>query len=77
MLNNVQRTAIAVINLDKHLLASTYQKRPLLLFTNSVIFLAYKKDFFKFKNKWAFLKKSEVNNYGLFGFEMYYKVAQG
>lgn len=45
------------------------------MFTNSVIFLAYKKELFKFKNKWASLKKIEVSNYGLFGFEMYYKVA--
>lgn len=58
-------------------LASTHQKRPLLLFTNSVIFLAYKKELFKFKNKWVFLKKTEVNNYGLFGFEMYYEEAWG
>lgn len=35
------------------------------MFTNSVIFLGYKKELFKFKNKWAFLKKTEVNNYGL------------
>ena len=35
------------------------------MFTNSVIFLDYKKELLKFKNKWAFLKKTEVNNYRL------------